>query len=99
VVIDEGRVVATCRLRWVGEDLKLERMAVERELRGAGVGSQLLGEAERIARERGTARMMMHAQTQARGFYEAHGYEPEGEPFLEAGIEHVRMIKPLGPER
>ena len=98
-MIDEGRVIATCRLRSFGEDLKLERMAVERELRGAGVGSQLLGEAERIARERGAPRMMMHAQTQARGFYEAHGYEPEGELFMEAGIEHVRMSKPLGPEQ
>ena len=41
--------------------------------------------------------MVLHAQTQARGFYAANGYEPEGELFMEAGIEHVRMTKPLAP--
>ncbi len=98
-MVDDGRVVATCRLRWVDDYLKLERMAVERELRGSGVGSELLGEAERIARERGAARMMLHAQTHARDFYAANGYEPEGDLFMEAGIEHVRMSKPLAAGR
>jgi predicted GNAT family N-acyltransferase len=95
VVVDEGRVVATCRLRRVGADMKLERMAVERDTRGGGVGTELLREAERIAAAEGAARMLMHAQTRARGFYASNAYEPEGELFFEAGIEHVRMTKAL----
>ena len=97
-VDDDGSVVATCRLRDYGddgEDLKLERMAVERDLRGAGIGAALLAGAEQLGRERGARRMVLHAQTQAQGFYAANGYVPEGELFMEAGIEHVRMSKSL----
>lgn len=100
VALDESGVVATCRLRSYGEngqDLKLERMAVERRLRGSGIGSKLLEGAEDFGRRRGARRMVLHAQTQARGFYAANGYEAEREPFMEAGIEHVRMTKPLAP--
>ena len=98
VALDDSGVVATCRLREYGEggrDMKLERMAVERRLRGSGVGSRLLAGAEEVGRERGARRMVLHAQTQAQGFYAANGYEPEGELFIEAGIEHVRMSKDL----
>ncbi len=97
VALDRGRVVATCRLRLLGDgrDCKLERMAVERPLRGAGAGAGLLAGAELIAHDRGAERMLLHAQIPARGFYAGAGYGAEGEHFQEAGIEHVRMTKPL----
>jgi len=95
VALDETGVVATCRLREIEAGMKLERMAVERRLRGLGAGARLLTEAERLARERGAERMVLHAQTRAEGFYGGQGYEPEGERFDEAGIEHVRMTKAL----
>jgi predicted GNAT family N-acyltransferase len=99
VALDEKGVVATCRLREYGdegEDMKLERMAVEQRLRGSGVGSRLLVGAEELSRERGAGRMVLHAQTRAQGFYAVNGYEAEGDLFMEAGIEHVRMTKDLG---
>jgi predicted GNAT family N-acyltransferase len=95
VALDEKGVQATCRLRFVDGECKLERMAVSRRLRGLGAGTRLLTESERIARERGAARMVLNAQTRAQGFYASGGYEPEGELFMEANIEHVRMTKPL----
>jgi len=95
VARDETGVVATCRLRETDEGVKLERMAVERRLRGLGAGARLLAEAELIARERGARRMVLHAQTRAQGFYAGQGYEPEGDRFDEAGIEHVQMVKSL----
>ena len=39
--------------------------------------------------------MLLHAQRRAEGFYAAAGYLAEGEPFIEEGIEHVRMRKAL----
>ena len=93
---DESRVIATCRLRELdGGVWKLERMAVERPLRRLGVGGRLLAGAEREARERGAAEMILHAQRRAEGFYSSQGYAPEGETFMEAGIEHVAMRKAL----
>jgi predicted GNAT family N-acyltransferase len=96
VGLDESGVVATCRLRFLDQDCKLERMAVERRLRGQGAGAALLEACEAIAGERGAARMVLNAQTAAQRFYAGGGYVPEGETFVEANIEHVRMTKPLG---
>jgi predicted GNAT family N-acyltransferase len=96
VGLDDTGVIATCRLRDLGSgEWKLERMAVERRLRGNGVGRQLLAGAESEARERGAREMVLHAQRRAEGFYAANGYVAEGEVFLEAEIEHVRMRKAL----
>jgi predicted GNAT family N-acyltransferase len=96
VGLDQGGVIATCRLRDLGgADWKLERMAVEQRLRRLGVGGKLLAGAEREARERGAAEMVLNSQSQAEPFYAAHGYMAEGDTFLEAGIEHKRMRKAL----
>jgi predicted GNAT family N-acyltransferase len=97
VALDDSGVIATCRVRDLGGgDWKLERMAVERRVRRLGVGARLLDGAEGEARERGAREMVLHAQRRAEDFYAAHGYVREGDIFLEAEIEHVRMRKALG---
>lgn len=109
VALDEQGVLATCRLRWLDDDLKatrtepapvckLERMAVEERSRRLGVGARLVKGSERIAAERGTPLMVLNAQRRAEAFYAGQGYEAEGETFMEADIEHVRMTKALDAE-
>ena len=96
VAIDEKDLLATCRLRFVEEGCKLERMAVGRRYRDSGVGAKLLAAAEAEARERGAEQMLLHSQTAVRGFYERCGYRALSEEvFLEDGIEHVRMGREL----
>ena len=43
--------------------------------------------------------IVLHAQTRAEPFYAGAGYEPEGNRFMEEGIEHVQMRKPIAPSR
>jgi predicted GNAT family N-acyltransferase len=96
VGVDDSGVIATCRLRDLGDgEWKLERMAVERRVRRLGVGARLLEGAEREARERRAGEMVLNAQLRAEKFYADHGYTVEGDTFLEAEIEHVRMRKAL----
>jgi predicted GNAT family N-acyltransferase len=96
VGVDEGGVIATCRLRELGGgEWKLERMVVDRRVRRLGVGARLLAGAQREARERGAGEMVLHAQRRAEAFYASQGYVAEGDTFLEAEIEHVRMRKAL----
>ena len=95
VALDESGVIATCRLRDLGAEWKLERMAVEARVRGLGVGARLLAGAEDEARARGAEQMVLHAQIRAEPFYAANGYAPEGEWFMDAGIEHIAMRKAL----
>jgi predicted GNAT family N-acyltransferase len=96
VALDESGVIATCRVRELRDgQWKLERMVVEKRLRGSGVGARLLAGAERETRERGGSEMVLHAQRRAEAFYASNGYIAEGETFMEAEIEHVRMGKAL----
>lgn len=95
VAIDGAGLVGTCRLVFDGDVARLGRMAVERGLRGRGIGASILETAEREARERGSSRVRLHAQVAARSLYERAGYEPRGQTFLEEGIEHLTMERPL----
>jgi predicted GNAT family N-acyltransferase len=96
VAVEGDGVVGTCRLVFRGNVARLGRLAVEPSRRGGGVGTAVLREAERAARERGARRIDLHAQTYAKELYVRDGYVERGNPFTEAGIEHVSMEKRLG---
>jgi predicted GNAT family N-acyltransferase len=92
VAIVDGQVVGTGRLLPNGV---IGRMAVADSWRGQGVGAAVLDRLEEQARARGHAIVELHAQLHAAGFYDRAGYERVGDVYLEAGIEHVTMRKPL----
>jgi predicted GNAT family N-acyltransferase len=85
---DDNGPVATGRLL---PDGHIGRMAVRRDARGAGVGSAVLCALMERARQRGDREVVLHAQMAAQDFYARHGFEPEGEVFMDAGIEHIAM--------
>ncbi len=93
----DGRVVATGRLLPpdAHAQSRIGRMAVERRLRDAGLGRQIIEALMHAARERGDAGVLLHAQCRAQGFYERLGFSVRGEPFDETGIAHVEMWRGL----
>jgi predicted GNAT family N-acyltransferase len=95
VAVDDGIVVGTCRLLFEGTTAKLGRMAVTRTRRGLGLARALITEAEARARALGAERIVLAAQLSAQPLYDRAGYNVFGEVFLDAGIEHVMMAKPL----
>jgi predicted GNAT family N-acyltransferase len=95
VAVDGGRVIGTCRLLFRGGVARLGRLAVEPDRRGDGVGAAILREADRMARAAGADAISLHAQTYAKELYLRDGYEVRGATFVEEGIEHVSMEKPL----
>jgi predicted GNAT family N-acyltransferase len=72
-------------------DGHIGRLAVLSEWRGRGVGAALLERLIDLARVRGDPRVLLNAQVQAMPFYVRYGFEPIGEPFVEAGIPHQTM--------
>ena len=53
-----------------------------------------------MARRRGWPEVRLNSQASAIGFYARHGFQPEGERFMEAGIEHQAMVLAFtGPAR
>ena len=95
VAVEEGRVIGTCRVLVEGGIGRLGRMAVAGPARGRGLGAAILAAAEQSARDAGARLMRLHAQRYVEDMYTAAGYTPYGEPFVEEGIAHVGMEKPL----
>ncbi|MGH2908182.1 MAG: GNAT family N-acetyltransferase [Solirubrobacteraceae bacterium] len=95
VAVEDGRVLATCRLLFVGATVQFSRLAVARDARRRRIATRLLALADAETRAGGARRLVLHAQTYARSLYDAAGYEPRGRVFMEAGIEHVAMEKLL----
>lgn len=91
----DGKPVGTGRL---DSDGKVGRVAVLAEARRQGVGTQIMRVLESVARRQAMPRIWFHAQHSAIPFYEALGYEPLGEPFVEANILHIAMQKTLPPQ-
>lgn len=72
-------------------DGHIGRMAVRKMARGHGIGSALLQALMLQAQARGDRRLVLSAQTHAAPFYARHGFVPQGEVYVEAGIEHILM--------
>ena len=89
---EEGLAVGTGRLL---PDGHIGRMAVLKAWRGRGVGALLLQALVEQARQRRHASAYLNAQAYAVGFYRRYGFEVSGPQFMEAGIPHVAMLRPL----
>lgn len=75
--------------------LRLQRFCIRRDCRGQGAGRQTLREVEERFRREGFSAVALDAKCSAQGFYTACGYETVSAPFLEAGVLHVAMQRPL----
>jgi predicted GNAT family N-acyltransferase len=95
--MDDGQAVATGRWKTYEPGVaKMQRIAVLKSQRGQGYGKQLLLEMEQDAKACGYEASLLDAQCSAETFYRKIGYETiSTEPFLDAGILHVRMRKLL----
>jgi predicted GNAT family N-acyltransferase len=95
VAVEDSQVIGTCRVLVEGGVGRLGRMAVAAPARGRGLGAAILAAAEQSARDAGARLMRLHAQRYVEDLYAAAGYTPYGEAFVEEGIPHVGMEKPL----
>jgi ElaA protein len=95
VALDGDDVVATCRLLLDGTTVKLGRMVVAKERRREGIAAEMLRVADQEATLLGGEQIRLAAQTYATALYEQAGYLAYGEPFPDAGIEHIWMSKQL----
>lgn len=86
----DGAAIGTARML---PDGHVGRIAVLAPWRGRGIGTRLVEHLVAAAADAGISEVHLHAQVHAAGFYERLGFEAHGEPFLEAGIEHVRMAR------
>lgn len=88
--------IGTARIRSLNDrTAKVERVAVLQEFRGLGIGKKIMEKALEFLHQARMAEVLIHAQETVREFYLGMGFVPEGEPFDEAGIRHIKMRKRL----
>lgn len=93
---DGGRCVGTGRVVRIDSRVgQVGRQAVLPEARRQGIGARVLESLERMAALQGLRELIVHAQIPARNFYEEQGFAAEGTTFLEQGVPHILMRKPL----
>ncbi|GGA31692.1 putative acetyltransferase [Kroppenstedtia guangzhouensis] len=91
-----GKPAGAARFRFLSDGIgKVERVAVLSSHRGTGMGRALMNAVEEFASNHGVTMIKLHAQIQALPFYRKLGYQAEGEPFIDAGIQHREMKKPI----
>jgi YbgC/YbaW family acyl-CoA thioester hydrolase len=91
-----GQGVATGRLLPAhGGSAKIGRVAVNKVLRGSGVGRRVMQVLMDAAHARGDTEIVLNAQRTAEPFYRGLGFTARGEEFDEAGIPHIEMVCPL----
>ena len=90
LLVKNERFVGTGRML---SDGHIGRLAVYKEYRGQGLGTDavmaLVGEAKKL----GLQRVYLGAQLNAVAFYKKLGFSEFGKSFMEAGIEHIHMEK------
>ena len=93
----DGRVVAAGRFVTQADEhgatARVGRMAVLGEFRRHGIATAVLEALETEARRQGLGGIELHSQSYVQRFYDRCGYTVAGEPFVEAGIDHVTMVK------
>ncbi|MCW1923965.1 GNAT family N-acetyltransferase [Luteolibacter arcticus] len=95
---DDGTVIGGLYGATMWQWLMIDGLWVATEHRGQGLGRRLLLAAEEMAVERGcTGSWLGTFDFQARGFYEAHGYEVFAElPGFPPGHLHYHLRKDFG---
>ena len=95
---DGDRPAAVCRYYPDGDGkcYIVGRIAVEKEFRGNHLGSRILSAAESEIRNIGGSKVRLHAQQQAKPFYEKQGYAAFGKPDFDEDCPHIWMEKSLG---
>lgn len=96
----QGRLVAYARCFSAGlhgPQASLGRVLTHPSVRGTGLGHALVREAiARMAQQWGAQAIRIGAQAHLKAFYRQHGFEEAGPLYLEDGIPHLEMRRPVG---
>ena len=90
LVAQNTKAIACARLQ---NDGKIGRMAVLKQFRNQGIGSQLLNFIVQTAEIDSIDKLYLYAQVSAIPFYESQGFYAVGDIFYEAEIAHRKMLK------
>lgn len=75
-------------------EASIGRVATAAQARGTRAGHALMAEAiAQLQNLWGSQPIRIGAQAHLQGFYRQHGFAPQGDLYLEDGIEHIEMLR------
>jgi predicted GNAT family N-acyltransferase len=96
VMYVEGKAVGCARYRVLASAVKVERVGVLKDYRNRGLGQEIMAFVEsQIVEYTDKSWITLNAQLTAKSFYLRLGYGTVGEVFVEANIDHQKMMKEL----
>ncbi len=87
-----GIAVGCARVILSDAEAHIGRLAVKKAYRSSGIGSKICKFIINSCNEQGIRDIWLNSQLRAVSFYKKLGFVPHGDIFVEAGIEHVKMI-------
>jgi ElaA protein len=77
-------------------EASIGRVVTKPSVRGGGLGHLLMAEAVRaLLAQWGPQPIRIGAQAQLKNFYQQHGFVDQNKPYVEDGIDHLEMLRPV----
>lgn len=77
------------------DTIRIQRLCFLKEYRGLGLGKALIEYIEAYYRNRGITKITLDSKYEVSGFYEKCGYKKISDVFIEANVEHIKMMKEI----
>ena len=96
-LLDNNGELTSCLLVRILDNsvAKIRQMAVKEELRGKGLGRELIKKVESELKKKKFNKIELHARMYAKVFYDKLRYIETGDVFTEIGIPHIKMEKDI----
>ncbi|MGH8805232.1 MAG: GNAT family N-acetyltransferase [Polaromonas sp.] len=94
-----GQLVAYARCFDAGvkfAEASIGRVVTHESVRGSGAGHVLMRQAiASLTQQWSPQAIRIGAQARLEPFYRQHGFAQDGEPYMEDGISHIEMLRPV----
>lgn len=95
IIFYDKEAVGCARIRYVKNDMKLERIAILLKMRGKGLGKKLMQFLIKYAEQKKVSAITLSSQACVEEFYKKLGFQTTGQPYEEIGIPHIKMYKEI----
>ena len=94
LIMKNGVTIGTIRYRYLNDEYKIERFSILKEYRSNHYGKKAFGFfVEMLTKSFNPCTISFHAQYYIKDYYKEFGFTEVGEPFMEAGVKHIKMVK------
>jgi len=91
--LDSNNAILVCygRITVQQSVAKIQRVCVDKNFRGTGLGARLMEEMLAYIHSLSINKIKLDAQIHLQSFYNQYGFQPVGQPYDDGGVMHILM--------